>query len=229
MRLSPDGTVVAYLFTELGDLYNNHIHFAPTQMLIVSKTLGGQTHGREPPAAFEFAGSPMNLIVQSERHGRSELDYVHVFDETQSKTFYRGGVISAFYPLHADKWDELVVSSSSLIASSQWELIGVPDYQVRSMGLSMRVSGKKFGLHESMVREFWFEGGDGVSVHAFMVVPSDFDEGLKYPVVVRPHGGPVASWTDSWLVTVSCRHLSMTSARKAGLLIVSAGELRDLG
>lgn len=207
IRLSPDGAVISYLFTELGDLYNNHIHFAPTNSLTVTKTLGGQTHykktGREPPAGFEFAGSSTALIVQSERHGRTELDYVHVFNESLSRTFYRGGIVSAFHPLREGKWDELVVSSSTLIASSAWELIGVPEPRVTSLGVTMRNNGKKFGLHAGMVREFWYAGADGRSVHAFMVVPSDFDERRVYPVVVRPHGGPVSSWTDSWMVAVS--------------------------
>lgn len=207
IRFSPDGAVIAYLFTQLCDLYNNHVHFAPTETLTVTKTLGGQTHnkrtGREPPAGFEFAGSSTTLIVQSERHGRSELDYVDVFNERQSKTFYRGGIVSAFHPLRTGTWDELIVSSSSLIASSKWERIGVPEPRIQTLGVSMRNSGKKFGLHGGMVREFWFPGADEVSVHAFMVVPSDFDERKKYPVVVRPHGGPVSSWTDSWMVAVS--------------------------
>lgn len=206
IRLSPDGSVISYLFTKLADLYNNHIHFAPTNVLTVTKILGGETQnkatGREPPAAFEFTSSSSTLIIQSERQGRTELDYVNVCDETRSRTFYRGGIVSAFHPLREGKWDELVVSSSTLIASSAWEVIGVPEPRVQSMGMSMRNNGKKFGLHGGMVRDFWFAGAHGTSVHAFMVVPSDFDEARRYPVVVRPHGGPVSSWTDSWMVAV---------------------------
>ncbi|KAK2592115.1 hypothetical protein QQS21_010186 [Conoideocrella luteorostrata] len=220
IRISPDGAVIAYLATDLRDLYNRQIHFAPSESLEVNKILGGQTQniktGREPPAGFEFAGSSANLVVHSEKHGRSILDHVNVFDESRSRSFYQGGGISTFYPLRHDRWDELVVSSSTLIASCVWQLVGVPGASMRIMSPSLRNNGQKFGLHEGMIREFWYAGADGILVHAFMVVPSDFDEMKKYPVVVRLHGGPVSSCNDSWIVA----HANFAAWAEQGYVVV---------
>ena len=41
-------------------------------------------------------------------------------------------------------------------------------------------------------------GALGKKIHGFVVKPSDFDAGKKYPLVVLIHGGPQGAWNDSW-------------------------------
>jgi dipeptidyl aminopeptidase/acylaminoacyl peptidase len=41
-------------------------------------------------------------------------------------------------------------------------------------------------------------GALGKKIHGFIIKPSDFDAGKKYPLVVLIHGGPQSAWNDSW-------------------------------
>ncbi|NUQ80772.1 MAG: S9 family peptidase [Bacteroidetes bacterium] len=44
----------------------------------------------------------------------------------------------------------------------------------------------------------WFDGGDGIKNHTWVVLPPGYDKGKKYPLVYLVHGGPQGSWGDSW-------------------------------
>jgi dipeptidyl aminopeptidase/acylaminoacyl peptidase len=41
-------------------------------------------------------------------------------------------------------------------------------------------------------------GALGRRVHGFIVKPTDFDPGRKYPLVVLIHGGPQSAWNNNW-------------------------------
>src|SRR4030095_5291002 len=41
-------------------------------------------------------------------------------------------------------------------------------------------------------------GAFGKKVHGFIVKPTNFDPGKKYPLVVLIHGGPQGAWSDNW-------------------------------
>jgi acylaminoacyl-peptidase len=42
----------------------------------------------------------------------------------------------------------------------------------------------------SKPEEFWFTASDGVKVHGWMVKPRDYEEGKRYPLILKIHGGP---------------------------------------
>ena len=204
IRINDDATTVAFMYTPIRDLYNRSVLFAPMNTLEATAVLSAQS-GREPPTAFEFADGN-SLIVQSERQGRSELEYIGKTNQARSHAFYKGSIVSEFHPLKSGRWDELVVCSSSFIASSTWQLVGTQASHARSLMTTARNDGRRFGLHEGMVREIWYTGSEGVKVHAFMICPRDFSESKRHPFIVRPHGGPISSWSDSWDVGV-CQRL----------------------
>ncbi|HUV36745.1 MAG TPA: S9 family peptidase [Patescibacteria group bacterium] len=53
------------------------------------------------------------------------------------------------------------------------------------------LNGDLYGeFHFPDAERFWFEGPDGTPVHGFLVKPMDFNPGLRYPMMVRVHGGP---------------------------------------
>lgn len=55
-----------------------------------------------------------------------------------------------------------------------------------------------YGLSQSQVSETWYTGANGVVQHAYVIKPSFFKEGEKYPLAYVMHGGPQGSFSDSW-------------------------------
>ena len=53
-------------------------------------------------------------------------------------------------------------------------------------------------LKLATTREISFPSKDGTSVNGFMVLPSDYHEGTKYPTLLRIHGGPVSEFNNEF-------------------------------
>jgi len=53
---------------------------------------------------------------------------------------------------------------------------------------------KRFGAFE----QFSFKGWNDATVYGYLVKPSNFEEGKKYPVAFLIHGGPQGSFGDGW-------------------------------
>ena len=53
---------------------------------------------------------------------------------------------------------------------------------------------KKFGEFE----QFNFKGWNDETVHGYVIKPSNYEEGKKYPVAFLIHGGPQGSFSDGW-------------------------------
>ena len=112
------------------------------------------------------------------------------------------GSTDAFHTLRHGEWDTLLISGTSYIDSSLWQILDVEGACVTKKVSSLTKDGAKFGLSPDMVTEMWYEGADELCVQCFVIRPHDFDEKKKYPWVFMPHGGPVSSWTDSWSTRV---------------------------
>jgi dipeptidyl aminopeptidase/acylaminoacyl peptidase len=48
------------------------------------------------------------------------------------------------------------------------------------------------------LEEFWADGAENTKVHSFVVKPSGFQSGRKYPVLFLIHGGPQGAWGEDW-------------------------------
>ena len=46
--------------------------------------------------------------------------------------------------------------------------------------------------------EIEWTGAAGKKIHGYIVKPTNFDAGKKYPLVVLIHGGPQGAWNDNW-------------------------------
>lgn len=207
IRFSPDASNVAFLYPQPGDLYANRLYMASTSSLdafdvfsLVTRSSEDQEH--DPPGAFEFAGSSDAVIIQSQKCGRTALYSLKLRDGAKPDVFFKEGSTAGFYPLEEGRWDKLLVSSSSFIDNSLWQVVGVEEAAVLRTVSSATKHGAKFGLSAKMVTEFWYEGAEDVCIHSFMLRPSDFDESKKYPWVLMPHGGPVSAWSDAWSTRV---------------------------
>ena len=58
-------------------------------------------------------------------------------------------------------------------------------------------NGAAFGLSPSQISSFWFDGAER-KVQAWVIKPSNFREGGKYPLAYMIHGGPQGAWLDNW-------------------------------
>ncbi|KAK2605813.1 hypothetical protein QQS21_003767 [Conoideocrella luteorostrata] len=206
IRFSPDGSSIAFLHVRRGDEYDSRLFLASTNSLdafdvfsLVIQTWDDGLEAHDPPQSFEFAGNSENIIMTSFKYGRTVLSTLTLREGEKPVTIFGEGTVSAYYPVKAGGWDELLVSSSNFIDSRLWQVVSVPHRGVvRTISPAAARGGPKFGLSRDMVSEFWYEGADGVFVHSFMIRPSNFDERKTYPWVLIPHGGPVAAWGDAW-------------------------------
>ena len=62
-------------------------------------------------------------------------------------------------------------------------------------------------LNWQPIRRFTFKNSRGAEIHNVLVVPPDFDETRKYPLVALVHGGPAGSWRDQFSTGWSNYHL----------------------
>lgn len=211
VRITSDGKHLGFLHADSHNSYDISFFLAPLESgtgryQALQVTDRHANSDREPAIGFEFAGSSTKVIFQSEQCGRSVLDYVEFgTDHIREHSFFRGGIVSSFTPLRDGDYDVILVSSSSFIDSSLWQIVRVSSPKIMRTVSSATKSGARFGLSANMVSEFWFKGNEGVLVHSFIIRPNNFDSSKKYPWVLRPHGGPVASWNDSWSIIVSLR------------------------
>ena len=54
------------------------------------------------------------------------------------------------------------------------------------------------GVEPAAYAPFTFAGWNGDTVHGWIMRPSGYQAGRKYPVAFLIHGGPQGSWTDGW-------------------------------
>jgi dipeptidyl aminopeptidase/acylaminoacyl peptidase len=48
------------------------------------------------------------------------------------------------------------------------------------------------------VEEMWFQSPDGLNLQGWLIKPSEFEDGKKYPLVLWIHGGPYAMYSVRW-------------------------------
>ncbi|KJF60055.1 prolyl oligopeptidase [Coccidioides immitis RS] len=92
----------------------------------------------------------------------------------------------------------LFLSSSSLVESSLYSIITFSDSVRTTVLSSSSKNGASFGLSESQIDEVWWKGARGRDVHGWIVKPSKFNPGEKYPLCFLVHGGPQSAWLDQW-------------------------------
>ncbi|KAF9874649.1 oligopeptidase family protein [Colletotrichum karsti] len=200
VRFSPDGSKIAFLHAPYANPVDVRLYMGHTSSFgayHVHTMIFGKGP-RLPPRSFEFAGSSDALLITTEDCGRVKLSHLELRHGAEATSLVESGVVSAFYPLKEGNYDQLLVTSNSIVESSLWQIVDTTLKTQSKVVSSSTKHGAKYGLSHSMVSEFWYEGADDAVVHSFIIKPSNFDERKKYPWVLLPHGGPESSWLDSW-------------------------------
>lgn len=211
---SPDGNLIAYLLMD-EDGYEsdqNHIHILRIRnaSVITSQALkikGSSGEWDRSPSSLMFSADSNKLYALAEDTGNVclfEFDLAMwlssgSLEVTPRKLTSRGSISDIARASFIS--EQLFISSSSLTDSSIYYILDPREGQrERKMISSLSQEGSKFGLSSSQVSDLWWKGAGDHGVHAWMVKPSFFKKGKKYPLAYLIHGGPQGAWTEQWSI-----------------------------
>ncbi|KAI0843245.1 prolyl oligopeptidase [Hypoxylon sp. FL0890] len=199
-RFSPDGSLIAFLV--LGPERNPiHIHQLEASNATRTFNLAISKEWLPTPSEFEFAPNGHALYFTAQDAGRTGLYKLDLRSNTDPSTVLRNGTVKAFYPLSEGNSERLLVTSSSLVESSLYQIVHTNGGH-EPITVSATQNGVKLGLSQKQVSEIYFKGGGDYNVHGWMFRPSQFDEGRNYPLAILVHGGPRDAWRDEWKTNV---------------------------
>jgi len=141
------------------------------------------------PEGITWSQDGTELYVTAEENGRGKLFKLpasprHAKDLPTA--IVGDGSVSDVKVLPSGK---LFISSSSLVDNSIFSIVDPTNpFKMQTVSSNSK-GGKTFGLSQSQVDEFWFEGAEDYSVHAWIIKPSNFDKSKKYPLAYLVHGG----------------------------------------
>ncbi|KAL1958027.1 hypothetical protein VTO42DRAFT_5239 [Malbranchea cinnamomea] len=151
------------------------------------------------PSSLTWATDDSSLFIQAVNKGRgvvyrlpmdklsdAAIDHLHQLTH------------SGFVSNVAPRSGKLFYSSSSLVDSSVFWVLDLTRGTDATAISSISRFGASFGLSHDQVSEIWWKGARDRLVHAWVMKPSRFDPGTKYPLCFLVHGGPQSSWNDQW-------------------------------
>ncbi|KAJ5218243.1 uncharacterized protein N7498_000342 [Penicillium cinerascens] len=206
--LSSDGGSIALLAmaTDGYESDKNRILYVPNpwngDMIEVFESADGKGQWDLSPSSISFAYDDKSLLIQAEELGRGllfQLPLEHIKEAKPDvlKRLTRSGFVNDVAPAAVGS-SKLFLSSSSLVDNSIWSILDPANPDEVQIVSSNGRGGVSFGLSPAQVDEIWFRGAEDHPVHAFVVKPSYFKPGEKYPLAYLIHGGPQGAWNDQW-------------------------------
>lgn len=195
---SPDGKKLAYL-----QMPENGYESDRNQVFIYAD---GEITSLVPkwdrsPSKVSWSADGKYLYLAAEEFGRVKL-FVLPSDPSKVKgnptpVGGKEGSVTEYAPL--GKSDNLLVSSTSLVSPTYYSIVDISANTERVIfdPKAGRNSGSAT-LKRSQIEDIWVPRKDHVKIHAWVVKPSFYKEGEKYPLAYFIHGGPQGSWGDSW-------------------------------
>lgn len=206
--LSSDGGSIALLVMR-EDGYEsdkNRILYIPNpwdgQMIELFESKDGKGLWDLSPSSISFSHDDKSLFIQAEEIGRGVLyqlpldDFKNVKPDSLKKLTHSGYVSDVVAAAQGSS--KLFISSNSLVDNSVWSILDPAKPEETYVVSSIGRGGTAFGLSPSQVDEIWFRGAEDHPVHAWVVKPSNFKPGEKYPLAYLIHGGPQGAWNDQW-------------------------------
>ncbi len=207
--LSPDGKAALFLqMKEDGyESDKNRIIFVPDVYDLstaseVLKSEDGKGLWDRSPSAVSWSVDAHGMFLQAEENGKNILFVLDVPNETTKpsdlpKALTRTGSVTDVRPLAADS-SLLFLSSSNFVDNSVYTVLDPSDPAESREISSNSHNGISFGLSKDQISDIWFNGSGDYKVHAWVIKPSNFSEGTKYPLAYLIHGGPQGAWLDQW-------------------------------
>lgn len=160
------------------------------------------------PSAMVWSHDDRELYVTAEESARIRL-FTLPADPSKAKALpvliYKEGAVQDVHLLTGgSNRSSLLVSSNSFVDNSIFTIVD-PEISAASNtteGIKIVSSnldgGAKYGLSRSQASETWWKGAGDYNVHSWIIKPSFWEEGKKYPLAFIIHGGPQGSWADDW-------------------------------
>ncbi|KAL4872229.1 hypothetical protein BDV12DRAFT_162525 [Aspergillus spectabilis] len=206
--LSSDGSAIAVLAMR-HDGYEsdkNRILYVPNpwdgEMIEAFASPDGQGLWELSPSGLSFSNDDQSLFIQADEYGRGVLWQLPIANIRHStpdslKKITHSGFVTDVHPATL-KSRELLISSNNLVDNSIWSVVDPKHPDDARIISSIGHGGAAFGLSASQVDEIWYRGAEDTPIHAWVVKPSNFKPGNKYPLAFLVHGGPQGSWNDQW-------------------------------
>lgn len=105
------------------------------------------------------------------------------------------GHVTGFDVAHTPAGDVLAYAADTMAAPTQ---IFVRRPDGRTLQLTHAGADRLRDITMSPYRSFTFAGWNNESVHGWILEPTGFQAGRRYPTVFLIHGGPQGSWEDGW-------------------------------
>jgi acylaminoacyl-peptidase len=142
------------------------------------------------PGALKWSKDGASLYATADDDGATKLFRIDA-KTGEVATVTRSGHVSAFDPSAGP----LVYVQDSIRGPAQL-------YAKQATGASValtRVDADKLaGVELADSSRLSFTGWNGETVHGWVIKPTNYQPGQRYPVAFLIHGGPQGSWTDSW-------------------------------
>lgn len=173
----------------------------PSISIEVLKSNDGKGLWDRSPTAITWSQDGKSFYLQAENEGKGLLFHLDLpassVDTVElPRPLTSSGDISDIRPL-SENSSLLLVSGSNLVDNSYYTIIDTSHPSESKQISSNSNDGASFGLSKNQVSEIWYKSGD-YKVHAWVVKPSNFTEGKKYPLAYLIHGGPQGAWQDQW-------------------------------
>ncbi|MCJ1424988.1 hypothetical protein MMC29_002876, partial [Sticta canariensis] len=207
--LSPNGVSAAFLQMRQNGYESDKNQIVlipdirePSIIVEVLKSNDGKGLWDRSPSAISWSQDGRSLYLRAEEHGKGLLFHLDIpatpLDINElPRPLTNSGHVSDVKPLSADS-PLLFVSSSNLIDNSFYTVIDPSKPSNARQISSDSRNGTSFKLSNEQVSDIWFKGSGDYKVHAWVLKPSNFTEGKKYPLAYLIHGGPQGAWNDEW-------------------------------
>lgn len=205
---SPDGLSIAFLKMKTDGyesdknrivlVYNFVGEAHPSELFATDDGHGAWDRS---PSAVSWTIDGKSLLLQAEEEGTGCLFKLDLDQAPQPgwqpTKLTHGGYVLDVAPVSTDS-PLLFVSSNSLVDNSIYSIVDPSAPKDARIVSSLTSGGSMFGLSPSQVSSLWWKGAGDVPVHAWMMRPSFFKAGQKYPLAYLIHGGPQGAWNDQW-------------------------------
>ena len=154
------------------------------------------------PGGVRWSNNGKVLYIEAEEHGRGLLFQLPVpvspIDlDRLPEPVTTSGYLSDARSLSVNS-SSLFVSSTNLVDNSIYTIVDPANPSSSRQLSSNSRDGSSFSLSKDQVSEIWFQGAGEQKVHAWVVRPSNFSSGQRYPLAYLIHGGPQGAWGDQW-------------------------------